>query len=94
MKKKAKINVQSQGKVLFKGKLMDIPMKDEAIIKRSIEVFDDDDPCIIHRSFVVKQFADELEGVLANLSLPITVEKLKTEVDFLELPSDATIEWV
>jgi hypothetical protein len=94
MGKKAKVKIESEGKLLFKGKLLDIPMKETAIINRSIEVFDDDDPCIIHRSFVVKQYADELERVLIKLNLPIILSEIEAEVDYIDLPVDATIDWV
>ncbi|MDF2700229.1 MAG: hypothetical protein K0Q49_1785 [Haloplasmataceae bacterium] len=48
------------GKVIFKGNILDIPIKKDYIIQKSIEIFNDDDPCIIHKSFVIKKVVDEL----------------------------------
>lgn len=59
MKKKT-IKITKNDQVLYNGKLIDLPLKDEYIIKKSIELFDDDDPCIIHKSYVMKGYADSL----------------------------------
>ncbi len=58
--------IKKNDEIIFQGKLLDIPIKNEYIIQKSIEVFDDDDPCIIHKSYVVKQFVDDLV-TLTNL---------------------------
>lgn len=57
---KQKILVESNGEKLYKGNIMNIPVKKSYIVEKSIELFDDDDPCIIHTSFVIKHFAEDL----------------------------------
>lgn len=52
-----KIVIERDGQSLFKGKLMSLPFRKEAVIQKSIELFDDDDPCVIHQSYVAKIFA-------------------------------------
>lgn len=47
-------------KILYDGRISDIPIKEEYIIKKSVELFDDDDPCIIHQSYVIKEYVDDL----------------------------------
>ncbi len=59
-----KIQIEHDGKTLFKGNVMNMPVKKQAVVDKSIELFDDDDPCIIHTSYVVKHFAEELGNVL------------------------------
>ena len=59
-RKKMKLRVTKNGNELFFGNPIDIPLKEKYIIEKSIELFDDEDPCIIHKSYVVKGFVDEL----------------------------------
>ena len=54
--------VHTDGTVLFEGRPLEMPFKKEAVIAKSVELFDDDDPCIIHRSQVARHFADVVEG--------------------------------
>lgn len=61
---KQKIKIQQNDKVLYYGRISDMPIKEESIIKKSIELFDDDDPCIIHQSYVIKEYVDILLTLL------------------------------
>lgn len=44
-----------------------LPIKENIIIKKSIELFDDDEPCIIHRTYVMKKLMLELDSIVENL---------------------------
>lgn len=55
-----KIEVFHQDTSLFKGKLLNLPFKKSVIIEKSIELFGDDDPCIIHQSYVIRLLVDEI----------------------------------
>lgn len=46
---------------VYKGKLISLPFKDDVIIRKSIEFFNDDEPCIIHKSFVVRTIVLNIE---------------------------------
>lgn len=66
--------VTQEGLWVYKGTVLDLPFKEPLIVNKSIEVFDDEDPCVIHRSFVTKKIAEEFlkkiplaEGVRAKL---------------------------
>lgn len=50
-----------QGKVLFKGPLINLKFKSESIKKTSIELFNDEDPCIIHQSYATETLASKIE---------------------------------
>lgn len=56
----SQIKIIRNNDLIFAGNILDIPIKEEYIIQKSIDVFDDDDPCIIHKSYVIKLFVDEL----------------------------------
>jgi hypothetical protein len=47
-------------KVIFEKRVIDIPLKEKTIISKSIEWFSDPEPCMIHRSAVMKRLYFEL----------------------------------
>ncbi len=61
---KGKILIEHEGETVFKGKIINIPIKEEKVIEKSIDLFGDDNPCIIHRSFVNETFAEQLAARL------------------------------
>ena len=54
------IEVRLDGKVLFSGSLADLPLKEEWIIKKSVEFFNDPEPCFLHRSAVAIRLLNEI----------------------------------
>ncbi|MFW6319078.1 MAG: hypothetical protein ACOC1L_02725 [Bacillota bacterium] len=84
-----KIVIKNDKKTLFKGNIMNMPVKKDAIIKESIELFDDDDPCIIHTSFIVKKFAERIntlynsseKSIIVVNDYPQLQEFLDVEID-------------
>lgn len=83
---KQKILIESNGKKLYKGNIMNIPVKKSYIIDKSIELFDDDDPCIIHTSFVVKHYAEDLINIFNNENTDTLHGKdYKQSLDFLDV---------
>ncbi len=42
-------------RILLEKKLTALPLKEDAIIQKSIEFFNDPEPCMIHRSAVMKR---------------------------------------
>lgn len=61
---KQKVEILRNGESIFKKKIQNLPIKEEYIKEKSIELFDDEDPCIIHQSYVVKEYVDEILTVL------------------------------
>ena len=57
---KEKVIIKRFDNVLYEGNLLDIPIKEKEIIKKSIELFGDEDPCVVHMSFVVKELVTDL----------------------------------
>jgi len=60
------LKIMKNDKKIYDGKILNIPIKEEAIIKKSIELFDDEDPCIIHQSYVVKEYVTELLSLFGD----------------------------
>ena len=85
---KKKIIIESNDRIIFKGKKMNMPIRKDAIIEKSIELFDDDDPCIIHTSYVIKHFADDLIKLFEKEDTDeLNAEPYKEQLHFLELDS-------
>ncbi len=71
MKKKKKINIiitDSNEQILYSGRAINIKIKEDSIIEKSIELFDDEEPCIIHQSYIVKEYANLLIELLEQQS--------------------------
>ena len=52
--------LMKDGETLYDGLLKDVPLKEEIILKKSVEFFDDPEPCHIHRSAVRVRLISEL----------------------------------
>ncbi len=57
---KERVIVKRGDYILYDGNILNIPLKDKYITQLSIEIFDDDDPCIIHQSYVIKELVSKL----------------------------------
>lgn len=51
-------------KLLFEGELDSIPIKEDVIIRKSIEFFNDHNPCYIHRGAVTVRLLGEIDGYM------------------------------
>lgn len=50
----------SLGRVLFCGEIMDLEFSEELIIRKSVEFFNDPEPCFIHRGAVIIRMQEEV----------------------------------
>ena len=64
MKRTIKITLNDS--VLYDGKIINMPFKDQYVIKKSIDLFDDDDPCIIHKSYIYKEYASDIVNLFED----------------------------
>ena len=58
--------INSQGDLQLKCTPYTLPLKEEAVINVSIEIFRDPEPCMIHRSAVMSRIYIELLGFFHN----------------------------
>ena len=79
------ITIIKNEKILYEGRISDIPIKEKFIISKSVELFDDDDPCIIHQSYVIKEYVDQLLSVFKCMKKSeIAVKNHLEELSFLD----------
>lgn len=69
------------GNIIFERKLTAIPLKEEAIIQKSIEFFNDPEPCMIHRSAVMKRIFMEFYEFF-----DYNIQEGKNELLWYEIP--------
>jgi hypothetical protein len=62
------VTVELNGQTLFSGELIDLPIKEEWILAKSVEFFNDYSPCYIHRSAVITRLLDEIWNSLEEYS--------------------------
>lgn len=79
---KERLIVKRNEKTIFDNYSIELPIKKAYIIKKSLEVFNDDDPCIIHQSYVIKEYVDELLGIFKCEQ--VKVIELKNHLDRLD----------
>ncbi len=84
-----KIIVKSHDNVIYKGKMVNMPVKETAIKEKSVELFEDDDPCIIHQSYVMKHFAQTLASLFEQKNTKtLRLDDVEDELDFLDFEGD------
>jgi hypothetical protein len=84
--------LSKEGELLLKAKTFHLPLSDEIILKKCIEIFDDTDPCYIHRSAVMNRLYYEIEEAAGQLPQGerLLISKLPDPVsEYLELPKSA-----
>lgn len=60
------LKLYSGDSLLYDGLLKDVPLKEEIILQKSLEFFDDPEPCHIHRSAVRTRLIAELLKELSD----------------------------
>lgn len=74
-------------KVIYNGPILDMPIKEQYIVKKSLDLFDDEDPCIIHKAYAIKKIIDEflkyIKGKNHNYVKLSTCDP--TKIDFINI---------
>ena len=76
-KKKLYLTVKQNDQILYDGSWNELPLSEKIILEKSVEFFDDPEPCFIHRDAVRFRLLSELEDLLPDPDTP--------SPDFLEL---------
>ena len=84
---KLKIIITNQNKeIIFKGNPLNLPIRYLDIKKKSVELFDDEEPCIIHQSYAIQKLIDgffnQFKGVEVN---EIKFKDLNESYHFIEI---------
>jgi len=73
-------------KILFSGKPIALPIKEKAIIQKSLELFGDAEPCIIHQSYASQKLADEFLAFFPKLPLDhLPLFDYKKKLNFIDI---------
>ena len=89
---KKRVTIKLGNEVLFEGDPLNIPFKEEAIRQKSLDLFDDDDPCIIHQSHIARDFAKTLQKVFAASETgELRLKDHEDTLYFIDAPDDATL---
>ncbi|MDR1542078.1 MAG: hypothetical protein LBU32_29695 [Clostridiales bacterium] len=78
------VEIYAGGLMLFKGELLDVKIKEESVLQKSIEFFNDSAPCYIHRSAVIIRLLNELWDKLEENGGDI-------ESEFIEYPANSKV---
>lgn len=86
--------VDQEDKLIFQKKITALPLREEVIIENSIKYFDDPEPCMIHRSAVMKRIYMEIQDFfLRELNQQphccLSWKEVPSEIrSYLELPKE------
>ena len=72
------------GEMVYDDRLTSLPVREECIESKSIELFNDSRPCIIHRTFITKKCFLELDSFFRKM-----IDEDRKEIHINDLP-----EWV
>lgn len=65
-----KLELYSGGEQIYDGFLKDIPIKETVILEKSVEFFNDPEPCHIHRGAVRVRLTAEIQLEIENQKEP------------------------
>lgn len=82
VKSKILIFINDNNEVIMEKRLTALPLKESCMIEKSIEFFNDPEPCMIHRSAVMKRIYLEF-----NYYIDTIIEEGKDEVLWNKMPS-------
>lgn len=88
---KQKVKVFDGEAVIYKGRVIEMPIKSDYVTRKSVELFDDEDPCIIHQSFVYKEYGSATLELLKSNNNEIKGKDFMDELSYLDFPSIETI---
>lgn len=76
----------AKSKIIFKGKPINLPIKKDAISELCMELFSDDDPCIIHQSFAVKKLGDKFLSFFTDLPISdVSLQDYQKRLSFVDI---------
>ena len=78
------VRLYQQNVCIYDGFLKDLPIREDVLLSKSVEFFDDPEPCEIHRSAVASRLFYELENTLSQTPSADTCPLLLSYIDIPE----------
>lgn len=83
---KYKLIIKQNQNIVFEGNPIDLPVKKDVLIEKSIEMFDDADPCIMHQTYVVEMLIDPLISKLKKqMNQEVLIADIMSEASFIDV---------
>ncbi|PKK97988.1 MAG: hypothetical protein CVV57_09665 [Tenericutes bacterium HGW-Tenericutes-2] len=84
---KLKIIITNQNKdIIFKGNPLNLPIKYLDIKKKSVELFDDEEPCIIHQSYAIQKLVDGFLNQFKGVEVSeLSINDLTESYSFIDI---------
>jgi len=83
---KYKIMIKNENQIIFDGRPLDLPIKKDILISESVEMFNDEDPCIIHQTYVIETLVDQLISKLKKqINEEVSIIDIKESVRFIDI---------
>lgn len=80
------IVIKKNQEILYEGHPLDLPIKQDKVVEKSVEMFDDKNPCIIHQTYVIESFVDALISKFKkDLNRDIQLSKDIKEIEFIDI---------
>lgn len=80
------IVIKKNQEILYEGHPLDLPIKQDKLVEKSVEMFDDQNPCIIHQTYVIESFVDALiSRFKKDLNRDIQLSKDIKEIEFIDI---------
>jgi hypothetical protein len=84
---KLKLIIANHNKeVIFQGNPVNLPIRYEDIKKKSVELFDDEEPCIIHQSYAIQKIVDGFLKQFTGVDVTeVKISELNVNYDFIAI---------
>lgn len=92
-KKKLYLTVSQDETIFYDGLWANLPFAEEIILKKSVEFFDDPEPCVIHRDAVHMRLLTELETLLPQNRAQLPPEFCTLFFAYTRFPADCLISF-
>jgi hypothetical protein len=70
-KSEKRLSLYSDNQLVFQGSMSQLPLRENIILEKSVQFFDDPDPCLYHRNAVLIRLLSEIELQLPSGSASI-----------------------
>lgn len=86
MARRIKVTDQT-GRVIYQGKVCDMPLVMSKIKEMSFLIFKDPEPCVIHQSYAVSKLIEPLEKRMKGQKEKMRMSELNLDLSYIDYES-------